>query len=761
MAELLYRIGMRTSAHARLTLTAWLALLALAGVAYLAGGGQLATSFSIPGTATAQVTERLESEFPAAAGGSGTVVATTDSGEAFTPEQVGQLQELMAQTRDLEGVADVIDPFATAEQRQQQAAQLEQAMSQPDAITEELQLTMRLLAPAENLRTLSADGSAALMSVSFADPMLDVSPETKEHVIDTLGQEVDGVSVDFASEISSEVPELLGPGEMIGLVIAGIVLVVMLGTLIGAGLPIVNALIGVGIGALGALSLSGWVDMVSVTPVLGVMLGLAVGIDYSLFIVNRHRRQLKEGYSVRESIGLANGTSGNAVVFAGSTVVIALIALNLTGVPFLGLMGSVGAVCVAIAVLVATTLTPALLAMMGERVLSKRERSHIADAPVVAPPARPMRTVSAVATVLVGVAALAVVAIPGASMRLGLPDGSTEAEDSTQFQAYQTIAETFGEGANGTLLVVADLPAPTSELDVLESQVAVAEYVAAYEDVVAVAPIGVSESGDVAAFQVIPAEGPLEVSTEQLVYDLREAQDVPAGVALSVAGQASGNIDISDTLGDALPVYLAVVVGVSLLIMLLVFRSVLVPIIATGGFILSVFAAFGGVVAIYQWGWLSSVFGVHAPGPVLNFLPTVLVGVLFGLAMDYMLFVGTGMREAYMHGTPARAAVVEGLHAGRSVVTAAAIIMGSVFGGFMFADSAMIRPIGFGLAFGVLVDAFVVRMWIVPAVMHLLGEKAWWLPRWLDRLLPSVDVEGAALERRHPHRESVGEGNRP
>ncbi len=217
-----------------------------------------------------------------------------------------------------------------------------------------------------------------------------------------------------------------------------------------------------------------------------------------------------------------------------------------------------------------------------------------------------------------------------------------------------------------------------------------------------------------------------------------------------MAGQASGNIDISQKLADALPLYLALVVGLSLLIMVVVFRSIFVPLIATGGFILSLFAAFGAVVAIFQWGWLGGILGIHT-GPILNFLPTILVGILFGLAMDYMLFLTTGMREAYVHGAPARTAVVLGVRAGRSVVTAAAIIMVSVFGGFIFSESAIIPPIGFALAIGVLLDAFVVRMFIVPSLMHLAGDWAWWLPKWLDRLIPNVDVEGASLERRHPH----------
>ena len=313
------------------------------------------------------------------------------------------------------------------------------------------------------IRLVSDDGSAAVAPVMFTETQFEVAPATKTAVQDAFStQPTPGVEVDFSTEIASGIPSILGGGELVGLVIAAIVLIAMLGTLVGAGLPILSALVGVGIGVLAALSLSGVVEMVSVTPVLGVMLGLAVGIDYSLFIVNRHRRQLKEGYSLRESISLATGTSGNAVVFAGMTVFIALLGLNVTGIPFLGVMGTVGAVCVAIAVLIAVTFTPAMLGLMGERVLNGRERTALTSeaAPAVAKPVRAMSTRRAIGSVLLGVAVLGALAVPAMSMRLGLPDGSSEASGSTQYQAYTTVAEKFGAGVNGPLLVVADLPGP-------------------------------------------------------------------------------------------------------------------------------------------------------------------------------------------------------------------------------------------------------------------------------------------------------------
>ena len=827
MAEFLYRLGRAAARRARTVLAAWIAVLVLCGGAFALFGGTLATAFSIPDTPTTQVTERLQEKLPQASGGSGSVIVQTEDGSSFTPEQQQEISALVTKAAELDGVEAVVDPFAIEAERAAQAqqlaegqaqidagrAQLEEARAQLDAGQAQLdearaqaeaagapaqmlaELDARqaqldagraeldagaedleaqalpaeqgaeLLEMAKEIRTVSEDGSAAVLNVVFSETQMEITQETKDALVAAFEDSpIDGVKVNYSADISAAVPNLFGIGEVVGLVVAAVVLVVMLGSLVAAGLPLLTALIGVGIGALGALAFSGVVEMASITPILGLMLGLAVGIDYALFIVNRHRRQLKAGYSLQESIALANGTSGNAVVFAGATVFIALLALNITGIPFLGLMGTVGAACVAVAVLIAVTLTPALLKIAGMRVLSRKERAAL-DAHTEAAAAgtgRPetvkakaMGTGRAVLTVVAAIAGLLLIAIPALDLRQNLPDGSAEAHDSSQYQAYAAVSEKFGEGQNGTLLVVAEVPDASTEEESLAAQAEIARTIFDQEDVAAVAPIGSSEDWTVSAFQVIPKEGPTSESTETLVHTLRDMSPLNGEYEIGVAGSASGNIDISDKLSDALPVYLGVVVGLSLLILILVFRSIFVPVIATLGFILSYFAALGGVVAIYQWGWLSAVFGVETPGPILSFLPTILVGILFGLAMDYMLFLGSGMREAYAHGAPARLAVAQGVRAGRSVVTAAAIIMAAVFGGFIFSHSTMIRPIGFALAFGVLLDAFVVRMLLIPALMHLAGDKAWWLPKWLDKILPDVDVEGASLERRHPHVEGA------
>jgi RND superfamily putative drug exporter len=789
VAELLYRLGRFAARRPWTVIGGWIAVLALAAAGFLSFGGTLTSNMSIPGTETERVNEQLADELDGLGGAVATVVFQSDDATPLDDTQRQAITALLDGIGGFDGVDAVVDPFAAASDRIDQAQRLDEGAAQLDAAQQQLdaqraQLSagaeelaqlaaraeelagqraqlddaQRLVDAASEIRTVSEDGSTASGAVMFTDDLFALPSEVKAAVAAELdGASIAGVQVDYSSEITATTAGLLGVGEVVGVVLALLVLLIMFRALLPALLPIVSSLIGVGVGVVGSLAFSGVIDMSSATPMLGVMLGLAVGIDYALFIIDRHRRQLRTGVDVHESIALANGTSGNAVVFAGSTVLVALLALNVTGIPFLGVMGTVAAVCVLVAVLIAVTLTPALLSLIGFRVLSRRARAQIEHESHVPSELKPMKTSRALVQAGLAVVALLIIAIPALSMRLGLPDGSSEAADSTQYRAYAAVADGFGPGQNGPLLVTAALPASTDAKDVVAVQADVAEKLLEQEGVVAVAPVGVSDDRDVLAFQVVPIDGPSSESTGQLVHDLRglsplngDTAGLEGEISLGVAGQASGNVDISEKLAGVLPLYLSVVVGLSLIILVLVFRSILVPLVATAGFVLSLFAAFGAMVAIYQWGWLGPVFGVHEPGPVLNFAPIMIMGVLFGLAMDYQLFLVSGMREAYVHGAPARNAVVAGLRNGRAVVTAAAIIMVSVFGGFVFSHLGMVRPLGFGLAIGVLFDAFIVRMLLIPAVMHLLAPAAWWLPKWLDRILPNVDVEGAALERSHP-----------
>ncbi|MGO3151046.1 MAG: MMPL family transporter [Galactobacter sp.] len=626
----------------------------------------------------------------------------------------------------------------------------------------------KLMKLAADVNMVSDDGTTAVINFTFNTSTGVVEASDQEDVKSAfMDKDADGAySLDAKSKVagvtfnfsgSPEVGSIIGVGEIVGVVVAAVVLFIMLGTLIGAGLPLISAIIGVGIGACIAMLIGHITDIASVTPVLGIMLGLAVGIDYSLFIVNRHRTQLKQGHDVVHSAALANGTSGNAVVFAGATVVIALLALNFSGLPFLGLMGTVGAISVVVAVLIAITLTPALLGLLKFKLLKRKERRQAEAADPVESLKESTNNVkafprwgAAVATVA-GIAVLGTLALPALDMRTNLPDNGSAGHDTSEYVAYHKISDKFGEGQNAQMIILADLPDGLSDNEAQEAQIEIGQELKDTKSVSAVVPAVVSKDNSQALFQLIPESGPTASSTESLVHTLRDDWPLADEYKIGVAGSAAANIDMSEKIVDSLPLYLVIVVGLSLLILIMVFRSLLVPLIATLGFVLSYLAALGSVVAVYQWGWLADFFGVETPGPILSFLPTILVGILFGLAMDYMFFLGSGMREAYAHGMEARKAVVRGVRAGRSVVIAAAIIMISVFGGFIFSEMTMIKPIGFALAFGVLLDAFVVRLVLIPSVMTLLGKSAWWLPKWLDRLIPNVDIEGEKLTQHHTH----------
>ncbi len=619
-------------------------------------------------------------------------------------------------------------------------------------------------------------GDVAVAQVRFDVPMNSVPQATKDVVVVVGADLADRRGARRLLQGHRPGPERLRSGEAVGLAVAAVVLVVMLGSLLAAGLPLLTALIGVAVGLLGAVTMTQWVDMTDVTPALALMLGLAVGIDYALFLVNRHREQLARGMALEESIGRATGTAGSAVLFAGLTVIVALAALHYHRIPFLAIMGYVAAATVALAVLISLTFTPALLRLIGPRVLSPRSRralaQHLAaeeaeaeveDAQTAQDPAGHPRgagwgglvTRRPLLTLVLATIGLAVMAIPAASLRLGLPDGAYEPHDSTAYRTYAAIGDNFGAGQNGPVIAVAALDqVQATGVDaaaLADLQLTVAERLKATDGVAYVVPIGASPDGARLAFQLVPTTGPSDDATADLVHRLREDASTLVEeqglVSLGFTGQTVANIDISQALASALPVYLAVVVGISLILLLLVFRSVVVPVLATAGFLLSVAAAFGAVVAVYQWGWLGALFGVEQTGLVLSFLPTLVIGILFGLAMDYQMFLVTGMREAWRHGHTARTAVHTGFRHGVRVVTAAALIMTAVFASFVHAELTAVRPIGFALAVGVLIDAFVVRMTAMPAIMYLLGERAWYQPRWLDRL-PDLDVEGTQLAAR-------------
>ena len=717
MATLLYRIGAFAARRRWTVVVAWAVILVVVGGGALAFKGEMTNAFTIPGTQGQQALDKVTQEIPAAGGASGQVVFVTTDGTPIT-DHAARMASTMKEIQGVPGVIYAADPTTT--------------------------------------QLISPDGQAAIGQISFPG-QLSAIPETTQDAIATIADAnaVDGLRIELSGGAVKQTPAI-GSEEALGVVVAMIVLLITFASLAAAGLTMLTALIGVAVGMAGILWMSAAIEMSTTAPILALMLGLAVGIDYALFIVSRHRAQLQEGLSVPESIARAVGTAGSAVTFAGLTVVIALAGLSVVGIPFLTVMGLAAAGTVAIAVLIALTLLPALLSFAGDKVLRKRDRAgaaaarsdekHVGAIDHTHKAGRWIRMITGKpGWVVAGVViVMGVLAIPMIQLHLALPDEGTANPDTTKRQAYDLVSEHFGEGFNGRLLVtVSGDPAAVTA----QTQAVVQELSALPAGPIAI-PAAVSDDGELALIQVIPQTGPSDTATEDLVHQIRDLAPgwvAGTGVDVAVTGQTALAIDVSEKLAAALPVYLIIVVGLALVLLLLVFRSLLVPVVAALGFLLSVGVSFGAVVAVYQLGWGSALFGVETPGPIISFLPIILTGVLFGLAMDYQVFTVAGMREAYVHGAEPKDAVVNGFTAGSRVVVAAAIIMASVFAGFILAPDAIIASIGFALAIGVLADAFLVRMTLVPAVMTLLGKAGWYLPKWLDKVLPNVDIEGAKL----------------
>ncbi|MZD09973.1 MMPL family transporter [Streptomyces sp. SID5785] len=717
MATFLYKLGKLAYRRRHFVALIWVALLALAGVGAATAPTAASSSFSIPGTEAQKAFDLLDQRFPgsAADGATARVVFKAPAGEKLTDAgNKADIQETVAQLKaSSKQVASVADPFAAG--------------------------------------TVSKKGTIAYTSASYKVSGMELTDDDRDALQKVIDEaEETGLTVEVGGDALQAMPET-GATEVIGIAVAAVVLVITFGSLVAAGLPLLTAIIGVGIGVSSITALANALDLGTTTSTLAMMIGLAVGIDYALFIVSRYRAELAEGRAREEAAGRAVGTAGSAVVFAGLTVVIALVGLAVVNIPMLTKMGIAAAGTVAIAVLIALTLIPALLGFAGKRVHGRKARRKLAaDGPAEA--GTNMGTKWArfvlrrpVAVLIAGIVGLGAMAVPVASLELGLPDDGVQPTDTTQRKAYDLLSEGFGPGFNGPLMTVVDARGAA------DPKAAVDRVVSTIKDtdgVAAVTPATFNKDGDTAIVSVVSRYKPSSVETEDVVHAIRdEGVDIKAdtGAELSVTGSTAMNIDVSQKLNDALVPYLALVVGLAFLLLMVVFRSVLVPLKAALGFLLSVLAALGAVVAVFQWGWLGSVFGVDQTTPIMSMMPIFMVGVVFGLAMDYEVFLVTRMREAYVHGERPAQAVVTGFRHGARVVTAAAVIMIAVFAGFIGSSEQMVKMIGFGLAIAVFFDAFVVRMTIVPAVLALLGKRAWWLPNWLDRLLPNVDVEGEGL----------------
>ncbi|SEE89930.1 putative drug exporter of the RND superfamily [Streptomyces sp. 2112.3] len=722
MATFLYKLGRFAFRRRRFVALIWVALLAVAGVGAATAAAPAADSFSIPGTEAQRAFDLLDQRFPGtnADGATARVVFKAPAGETMKdPANKAAVERTVHALQSGSSQVDrVADPYAA--------------------------------------KTLSKDGRTAYAQVSYKVTGFELTDASKDALQDAAKNGRDaGLTVETGGNALQAIPET-GATEVIGIVISAVVLIITFGALIAAGLPLLTALIGVGIGVSTITALSSTLDLSSTTSTLATMIGLAVGIDYALFIVSRYRAEITEGREREEAAGRAVGTAGSAVVFAGLTVVIALVGLTVVNIPMLTKMGLAAAGTVVIAVLIALTLIPALLGFAGARVLPRKARKEARKTESAGSAERPnMGTRWArfvlrrpVSVLLAGVVGLGVVAIPAASLELGLPDDGSQPTHTTQRKAYDLLSDGFGPGFNGPLMLVVDGRDAHDGQTAKSAAARVAKEVGKLDDVAVVTPPTFNKAGDTAMLNVVPKSKPSSVATEDLVHDIRSTAHgiaTDTGAKTLVTGTTAMNVDVSQKLNDALVPYLALVVGLAFLLLMVVFRSVLVPLKAALGFLLSVVAALGAVVAVFQWGWLADVFGVEQTGPIMSMMPIFMVGVVFGLAMDYEVFLVTRMREAFVHGERPGEAVVTGFRHGARVVTAAAVIMISVFAGFIGSSDSMIKMIGFGLAVAVFFDAFLVRMALVPAVLALLGRSAWWLPRWLQKVLPNVDVEGEGL----------------
>ncbi len=752
MASLLKKLGLLSFKHKWLVISAWLVLISVVLGLMFTFQKPASNNVSIPGTEAQTAIDKAQTLFPNVGGGTGRIVFEVPAGKTIDDyEEV--INQTLADAAKAKDVELVISPFV-----------FEQAVSK--------------------------DKRIAFAQLQLSVSRNNITDKTGEDVASSLKIARDGgIVAEAGGDIVGLAPaEILGIGEVFGVLVAAIVLMIMFKTVFAAGLPIVVAIFALVTGVGAVFALSGVVEINATTPTLAVMLGLAVGIDYSLFILSRYRSYVLEGDDYETAIASAVGTAGNAVVFAALTVVIALSALSVIQIPLLTTMGLAAAGTVAVAAVAALTLLPAFTSLIGARILSKKQHAkhhaskkhhelHVSHSSVWYKigsfiSRKPLPIIAVTVVVLTGLS------YPVTDLRLGLPTDEFAASDTTQKKAYDILSRGFGAGFNGPLIVLAEnIGAPTSqEIEqtkqaLLSGQLAlppgvqqmagqntqdpdtiartmasfgkvqqIADKLSTHSGVARAIPAGVTPSGNEALIQVLPTSGPSDEATVDLIKKLRNKNSVlnDSDVRLSVTGTTAIQTDIDQKMLEALPPYLAITVGLSFIILLIAFRSIIIPLKATIGFILSVGAMFGALVVTFQWG----AFGLFEPAPIISFLPIIGLGILFGLAMDYEFFMNSSIRESYVHSKNPKQSVKDGFSLGAIVVTAAAIIMVSVFGGFIFSHDDIIKQVGFGLAFGILVDAFLVRMLMGPAILSLLGDKAWYMPRWLGKVIPRVSIEG-------------------
>ena len=719
MATYLYRLGRLAFRRRRQFVLLWMAVLGAIGFASSTAPPLPGESGSMPGIEAQAALDLMQQRFPGNTGSidnaTARVVFIAPAGQHITDAgNRAAVQALVGKVSHGSQVAAAVDPFTA--------------------------------------RAVSADQSTAYATVAYnakPDELTDAAKNEMRGAVDAA--RASGLTVEVGGPVLADKPSIGGVSELVGVAIAALVLLFMFGSVVAAGLPLLTAVLGVGISTLAVFATGAAFGLSPTSGTLASMLGLAVGIDYALLVVSRYREERAKGHPTQEAAGLAVGTAGSAVVFAGLTVIIALAGLALIGIPAAAKMGLTAAAAIAVAVLIALTLVPALLGFCPDAVLSRRVRKARPTVTADNTGARWARFVlrRPVLVLVASVAGLVVLALPVTQLRLGMPGDEAKSTTTTERRAYDALARAFGPGFNGPLAIVLDTRGAG---DPQAAARTIAGKIAKTPGVVSVSPPRFNPAGDTALFTATPSTAPTSAQTEELVQHIRAerpATESGTGAGFLVSGTTAVNIDVAAKVPGGLVRYLAVVLGLAFLLLLMIFRSLIVPIKAVLGFLLSVLASLGAVIAVFQWGWGADLIGLRQTGPIISLMPIVLVGMIFGLAMDYQVFLVSRMREAHTDGEPAGQSVVTGFRHSARVVVAAALIMIAVFSGFVGADLAMIKMIGFGLAAAVLFDAFVVRMALVPALLALLGERAWSLPRRLDRLLPHVDLEGAALRRRY------------
>ncbi|GKV68907.1 fatty acid efflux MMPL transporter FarE [Sporosarcina sp. NCCP-2716] len=713
MAKLLYRLGSFIARNKWWVIVIWIALLAAIVTPLISNAPEFSSDIKMNGLKSIDTNDKIREEFHFdSERASIRIVFHTNANEGITdPSLMQDIQQTLADIKKNDDyVASITDPY---ENRQINADQ----------------------------NTAFADITYVVSQTSLKDASL---TNVKKELSDLKDQH--NVQTELTGNALTDI-EFGGASEAIGVLIAFVILVITFGSLVAAGLPIVSAILGLGT-SIGIIALLTHVFTVpNVTLTLAVMIGLAVGIDYALFILSRYREIIRTEPDHVKAIGLAVGTAGSAIIFAGVTVIIAVCGLALIGIDFLAVMGFMSAISVLLAVVSALTLLPALISLFHLRVRPKPDKlgtTRRLDTPwskfVIGKPWL---------AVILGIVILAATSIPMANMRLGIPDDGMKPDDSTQKKAYDLISDEFGEGFNGQIPMLVNVKGKSDTDAVQRDLKRMTDDLMDISNVDIVTPAQLNESQTYALLSILPKEGPNAQSTQTLVHDLRD-YDAKAkdkyDFETEISGQSVINIDMSKKLNDAIPVFAGIIIVLAFVLLMIVFRSILIPLKAVLGFVLSLTATLGFTTLVMQEGFLGSLFGVGTTGPLLAFLPVIVIGLLFGLAIDYEIFLMSRVYEEYSRTKDNVRSIQIGLKESGSVIIAAALIMFSVFMAFVFQDDVMIKSLGIALAFGVLFDAFIVRLTLIPALTKLFGPMSWYMPKWLDRLLPKVDIEGHALQ---------------